>query len=208
MIRSLNIDEKTLVIVHEIGHALIYSLLYKTPPKQININSSGLSNGFVINHSSVDNKTFIKNQIAIYLSGLVAEELVFGEDFKSNGASADILFATDAAARYVRSYGMNGTVSKIERQNQQSQYQLNYNIDATNSIIESILGEEKKRAKDLLNKNINTYKKLLSYTIENNSITIEKFLEICNNNNLNLVQKEINDKLIYSYDNKLKAFLN
>ena len=59
MIRSLNIDEKTLVIVHEIGHALIYSLLYKTPPKQININSSGLSNGFVINHSSIENKTFI-----------------------------------------------------------------------------------------------------------------------------------------------------
>ena len=119
----------------------------------------------------------------------------------------DILFATDVAGRYVRAYGMNGTISKVERQNQQSPYHMNYDIDATNSIIENILGEEKKRAKDMLNKHIGTYKKLLNYAVENNCINVEKFLEICNADKLNFVQKEINDKLIYSYDNKLKAFL-
>jgi cell division protease FtsH len=204
---SKSIDEKMLFAVHELGHALTYALLFNTPPKQININSSGLANGFVINHTSVDNKTFIRNQLVIYLAGLVAEELVFGEDFKSNGVSMDIMFATDAAGKYVRSYGMNGTVSKIERENQQSPYHMNYDIDSTNSIIENILAEEKKRAKDLLNKHLNVYKLLIKFAMDNGTINVEQFLFICNNNGLNLKQKEINDKLIYSYDDKVKHFL-
>jgi len=48
-----SIDEKVLIIVHEIGHALIHSVLFKTPPQQININSTGLENGFIISQSSI-----------------------------------------------------------------------------------------------------------------------------------------------------------
>jgi hypothetical protein len=202
-----SVDEKILVIVHEIGHALIYGLLYKTPPRQINTNSSGFAQGFVINHSSVDNKTFIKNQVAIFLAGIVAEEIVFGEDFKSNGASADILFATSVAGRFVRQYGMAENVSSINKKEIQSPHEYNYDIDKTNDTIEHFLSEEKKRAKDLINRNIGTYKTLVQHAIDNNGISTESFLEICNSNGLDLKQKEINDKLIYSYDKKLTNFL-
>jgi len=202
-----SIDEKMLITVHELGHALVYALLYKTPPKQININSSGLSDGFVINHSAVDNKTFIRNQIAIYLAGQAAEELVFGENFKSSGASADITFATDVAGRYVRVYGMNGTVSRIDREVQSTSFHMNYDVDATNIEIEKILSEEKKRATDLLNKNIKVYKELIRFTITTNDITINDFLIICNNFDMGIVPKEINEKLIYSYDEKVRHFL-
>lgn len=202
-----SIDEKMLIIVHELGHALIHALLFKTPPKQININSSGLSNGFIINHSAIDNKTFIRNQIATYLAGQVAEELVFGENFKSSGASIDILLATDITGKYVRAFGMNGTLSRIDREVQSSSYQMNYDIDATNIEIEKILSEEKKRATDLLNKNIKIYKELIKFTINKQSISVGEFLSICNNHGMGLVQKEINEKLVYSYDEKVKHFL-
>lgn len=203
-----SIDEVMLVTVHEIGHALIYALLFNTPPKQININSSGLSNGFVVNHNSVDNKTFIKNKLAIYLAGMVAEEMVFGEEFKSAGASMDILFATDAAGNYVRTYGMDSSISKINKREGQDAYQLNYDVDKTNKIIENLLVEEKKRARDLLNRNINSFKLLVKHTINKKGIHIDDFLNICNKNGMKLVQLEINDKLIYSYEDKLKQFLN
>lgn len=205
---SRSVDEKMLFAVHELGHALVYAILFNTPPKQINVNSAGLSNGFVINHNSIDNKTFIKNQIAILLSGIVAEEIVFGEDFKSSGASMDILFATDMAGRYVRSYAMNGTVSKVERMVQQTSYQMNYDIESTNGVIETILSEQKKRAKDILSNNLGVYKVLIKFVMENNTINVEQFLAMCNNiGGMKLVQKEINDKLIYSYDEKVKHFL-
>ena len=201
------IDEKILVIVHEIGHALLYALLYKTPPKQINVNSSGFSEGFVINHSSIENKTFIRNRIAVYLGGIIAEELVFGEDFKSIGASVDITNATDTAGSYVRRYAMDGTISRIIKKEAPQGLELNYNTEKTDEIIENILGEEKKRAKDLLNKNMGTYKALIKYAIEKNKINVENFLEICNENGLNLKQTEINNKLKYSYDKMLDKFL-
>jgi len=201
------IDEKIIVIVHEIGHALLYGLLYKTPPRQINVNSSGFSEGFVINHSSIENKTFIRNRIAVYLGGIVAEELVFGEDFKSIGASADITSATDTAGSYVRRYAMNGTISRIIKKEAPQGLELNYNTEKTDEIIENILGEEKKRAKDLLNKNMSTYKALIRYAIKNNKIGVEHFLEICNENGLKLKQTEINDKLKYSYDKMVDKFL-
>lgn len=201
-------DEKTLIIVHEIGHALVYSFLFKTPPKQININSAGLENGFVISHSSIDNKTFIRNQIAILLSGLVAEEIVFGEEYKSNGCSYDILYATDLAGKYVRAYGMDGSISKIIKPNTQIQYELNYDVEKTNDIIENILDEEKKRAKDIINNHLKLYKEIIKYTIHNNGISTDEFLRICGVNELKLEPKEINDKLIYSYEDKVKRFLS
>lgn len=201
-------DEKILVTVHEMGHALLYAILYKTPPRQINLNSSGLSEGFVINHSSIENKTFLRNRIAIYLSGLVAEELVFGEDFKSVGAHADISNATDAAGRYVRNYGMDGIISRVIKKEAPQPQELNYSTEKTDDIIEGILKEEKTRAKDLLNRNMDIYKSLIKYAVDNNGITIAHFLEICNANGLNLKQTEINDKLSYSYDDMVVKFLN
>lgn len=202
------VDEKMLYIIHEIGHALVYSVLFKTPPRQIIINGSGFANGFVINHNSIDNKTFIKNQIAIYMAGLVAEELVFGEDYKSNGASYDILAATDVAGRYVRAYGMDGCVSRVIKQNNQSSHELNFDVDKTNSLIEGLVADEKKNAKDILNKYMGVYKLLVKFCMDNGNITIDQFLFVCNNGGgMELVQKEINDKLIYAYDDKVRHFL-
>jgi cell division protease FtsH len=200
-------DEKILVTVHELGHALLYAILYKTPPRQINLNSSGLSEGFVINHSSIENKTFLRNRIAIYLGGLVAEELVFGEDFKSIGAHADISNATDAAGRYVRNYGMDGIISRVIKKEAPQPQELNYSTEKTDDIIEGILKEEKTRAKDLLNENMNIYKLLIKYAVDNKGITITHFLEICNVNGLDLKQTNINDKLSYSYEDKVTKFL-
>jgi cell division protease FtsH len=205
--KNKSIDEKMLIVVHEIGHALVYALLFKTPPKQINTNSSGLSGGFVVNHHSIDNKTFIKDKIAIYMAGVAAEELVFGEEFKSAGSEMDITFATHAAANYVRSYGMDTTISSIQKPHAQSHYQHNYDIDRTNDVIENLIADEKKRARDLLNKNVGVYKVLVKQAIDNGKMSITEFLQLCNDNGMKLVQKEINDKLIYSYDEKVKQFL-
>ncbi len=202
-----SIDEVMLVTVHEIGHALVYAMLFNTPPKQINTNSAGLTNGFVVNHNSIDNKTFIKSKLAVYMAGLCAEEMVFGEDYKSNGAQMDIQIATHEAGNYVRRYGMDGVISKTTKKEINDNSEYNFDVDKTNDIIEGLLIEEKKRARDILNKNVKIYKKLIDNAIKNNGIKIDVFLEICNEGGMELVQKEINDKLIYSYEDKLNNFL-
>ena len=54
---------------------------------------------------------------------------------------------------------------------------------------------------------MNIFKMLIQFSIDNNGIKIDQFLEICNANGMKLTQLEINDKLIYSYENKVKQFL-
>ena len=86
----------------------------------------------------------------------------------------------------------------IQKINAQTPHQANHDIDKTNDIIENLIMEEKKRARDFLNQNIVVYKILVKHAIKNEGIKISEFLDICNKNGLKLVQKEINDKLIYS----------
>jgi len=44
------------------------------------------------------------------------------------------------------------------------------------------MGEEKKRARDILNSNLKIFKELIEYTVSNNGITINDFIIICNRN--------------------------
>jgi cell division protease FtsH len=205
--KNKSVDEKMLVLVHELGHALIYAILFNTPPKQININASGFSNGFVVNHSSIDNKTFLKNKICVFLAGLVAEEFIFADDYKSNGCSADIINATEITANYIRKFAMNGTISHITPHIQSSNYSAFYNTDKSDDEIEHMLRDEKIRCEDLLKTNLKLFKALINYSIENGAIEITSFMNICNEHGLKLNNLELNDKLIYNYNDKLKIFL-
>lgn len=205
--KNKSLDEKMLILVHELGHALVYTLLFKTAPKQININAAGFSNGFVVNHSSIDNKTFLQNRMCIFLAGLVAEEFIFGDKYKSNGSQSDIANATHIASQYIRKFAMNGTISHIFPNNVNIGYDGNYNTDKSDEEIEHILHDEKIRCEGLLKSNINVFKALINYTIENNKIDIEDFINICLEYNLEINNFEINDKLIYNYSEKLKTFL-
>jgi len=200
------IDEKRLVLVHELGHALIYSSLFKSPPKQININSIGFGSGFIITHQGIDNKTDIKNKIATLFGGMVAEELVFGEEHKSTGSEGDIRKATTLAARYVRKFNMDGTISSIERESLVIDgVESNYDIEQSNQIIENMLIEGKGKAKDILSNKMDILKSLIRFSIENkNKITINDFVNVCNENGLSI---KIQENIVYDYDNKLNKFL-
>lgn len=201
-------DERSLVLVHELGHAIVYASLFNTPPKQINVDSIGFSNGFIITHQGIDNKQDIKNKLATMLAGMVAEEIVFGENHKSTGGSGDIMKATTLASRYVRKLNMDGTISSIERDTVVIDgIESNYDIDVSNATIEGLLSDEKKRATDIINNNLGLMKKLITYTTNNkNKITIEDFVRICNENGMDIkVQK--NNYVIYNYEDKLDEFL-
>jgi len=208
--KNKSIDEKILILVHELGHALAHALLYNIPPKQINLNAVGFSNGFIINQSTIDNRTFLLNKIMIALAGLVAEEFIFGNDYKSNGCSMDLKMATSVAGKYIRNYGMNGTISYISPvERGQFEYDLNYDVSISNNEIEHILVEQKKKIEELFKNNIKLFKKLLNFAISNNNtIEIKDFVKICNDNNLNIIDLNVDDKIIYKYSDKLQKFLN
>ena len=107
--RRMTDEEKRLGAYHEAGHALIGHLAkHLEPVRKVSIIPRGMAGGYTKSLQE-DKKyltlSYLKDELAMFLGGRSAEELVFGEI--STGASSDIKQATDFARRMVVSWGMS-----------------------------------------------------------------------------------------------------
>ena len=109
--RVLNDKEKKVVAYHEVGHALVASLMPGSGRiEKISIVSRGMAAlGYTLQLPTEDrflmDETELRGQIATLLGGRSAEEIVFNS--VTTGASNDLQRATDLAERMVTTYGMS-----------------------------------------------------------------------------------------------------
>ena len=197
-------EDIAIIAVHEIGHALVYSILTKIKPDKIEIKGSKYE-GFVSSkRHDLSSKSDMNNRIVVSLGGLSAEEIVFGCDNRTDGCSRDIEQATYESAMMVRRLGMNKFISSIDRDNTGEPYPgKNYDIEQTNSCIEEQLVNAKNVAKELILNHIDLYKELVSFAVENKSIPIEVYSDIFKKYNIVLF-----DDIPEFYHNKLQEFLS
>ena len=105
---------KRLIAYHEIGHALLMTLLPNADPldKVTIIPRSGGIGGFAKplpddEDLKLETRASLIDLITICLGGRSAEEEVFGHDEVTQGASSDIQAVADYARRMVTRYGMS-----------------------------------------------------------------------------------------------------
>jgi cell division protease FtsH len=112
----LDSKKKRLIAYHEIGHALLMTLLKNSDPlnKVTIIPRSGGIGGFaqqVFNEEMIDSglrtRAWMLDQITIYLGGRAAEIEIFGDAEVTAGASSDIKAVADLAREMVTRYGMS-----------------------------------------------------------------------------------------------------
>ena len=124
--RVLNETEKKTVAHHEVGHAIVGSLMPGTDKiEKISIVPRGIGAlGYTLQLPEEDRFLMIEDEIrgriATLLGGRAAEELIFGK--VSTGASDDIQKATDLAERYVTLYGMSDRLGPIALEKIQQQF--------------------------------------------------------------------------------------
>ena len=124
--RVLNETEKKTVAHHEVGHAIVGSLMPGTDRvEKISIVPRGVGAlGYTLHLPEEDRfltiEDEIRGRIATLLGGRAAEELTF--DKVSTGASDDIQKATELAERYVTLYGMSDRLGPIAFEKIQQQY--------------------------------------------------------------------------------------
>ena len=124
--RVLNEVEKKTVAYHEVGHALVGTLMPGTDRiEKISIVPRGIGAlGYTLQLPEEDRFLMIEDEIrgriATLLGGRAAEELTFGK--VSTGASDDIQKATDLAERYVTIYGMSDRLGPIAFEQLQQQF--------------------------------------------------------------------------------------
>jgi cell division protease FtsH len=112
----LDSKKKRLIAYHEVGHALLMTLLKNSDPlnKVTIIPRSGGIGGFAqqtFNEEMIDSglytRSWLLDRITIALGGRAAEEEVFGDAEITVGASNDIRVVADLAREMVTRYGMS-----------------------------------------------------------------------------------------------------
>ena len=105
-------DEKKLTAYHEAGHAIVGSLVPDHDPVyKVSIIPRGRALGVAMFLPEEDryslSKTKLESQISSLYGGRLAEELIFGEDAVTTGASNDIERATEIARNMVTKWGLS-----------------------------------------------------------------------------------------------------
>jgi cell division protease FtsH len=112
-------EERRLTAYHEGGHAICaIKVLGNDPLHKVTIVPRGRALGLAFTLPEHDRVSVTRQQIEAMLvmsfGGRVAEELVFGRDRVTTGASSDIQKATELARRYVTQWGLSDAVGPIQ----------------------------------------------------------------------------------------------
>lgn len=125
--RVLNDKEKKIVAYHEVGHALVGSLMSGSGRvEKISIVPRGMAAlGYTLQLPTEDrflmDEAELRGQIATLLGGRSAEEIVFNSI--TTGAANDLQRATDLAERMVTTYGMSKILGPLAyQQGQQAMF--------------------------------------------------------------------------------------
>ncbi len=119
--RVMSEKRKRLVAYHEAGHALVGALMPDYDPVQkISIIPRGQAGGLTFftpseerMESGLYSRAYLQNQMAVALGGRVAEEIVYGEDEVTTGASNDLQQVARVARQMVTRFGMSDRLGPV-----------------------------------------------------------------------------------------------
>ncbi len=112
----LSEKEKKITAYHEMGHALVASVLpYADPVHKVSIISRGHAAGYTLKlpleERRLQSRKEFLDDIAVSLGGYATEQIVFGD--MTTGASNDIQVSTALARDMVARYGMSDTLGPV-----------------------------------------------------------------------------------------------
>jgi cell division protease FtsH len=110
--------EKEMTAYHEAGHAIVGRLVAEHDPVyKVSIIPRGRALGVTMFLPEKDSysisKRKLNSQIASLFGGRIAEEIVYGEDAVTTGASNDIERATEIAHKMVKLWGMSSAMGPM-----------------------------------------------------------------------------------------------
>ncbi|MBV7257475.1 ATP-dependent zinc metalloprotease FtsH [Pacificimonas sp. WHA3] len=135
-------DEKKMTAYHEAGHALVS--IYEAasdPIHKATIIPRGRALGMVMRLPERDEYSYHRDKmhanLAVAMGGRVAEEIIFGYDKVSSGASSDIQYATSLARNMVTQWGMSDKVGPVMLTENQQEVFLGQQISQQKNVSES-----------------------------------------------------------------------
>ena len=167
---AMSEDEKKLTAYHEAGHAVVALHEPQSDPiHKATIVPRGRALGMVMRLPEGDRLSLRRDKLhadlAVAMGGRVAEEIIFGHDRVTTGASGDIRMATDMARRMVTEWGMSDKLGMLHYGADQQEVFLGHSVaqsknmsDHTAGVVDSeirrLVEQGYTRAKDVLTTHI------------------------------------------------------
>ena len=166
----MNDDERKLTAYHEAGHAVVGRLVPDHDPVyKVSIIPRGRALGVTMFLPEEDrysnSKQRINSMIAALFGGRVAEELIFGADSVTTGASNDIERATSLARNMVTKWGLSNKMGPLTYAEEENEVFLGKSVSQTKHVsdetahtidseIKKIIDEQYNRATKLVKDNL------------------------------------------------------
>ncbi len=134
-------EEKKNTAYHEGGHALVaLSVPAADPVHKATIIPRGLALGMVMQLPEGDRHSMnfeqMTSRLAIMMGGRVAEELIFGKNKITSGASSDIQAATGLARNMVTRWGYSDMLGAVSYGDNQEEVFLGHSVARTQNVSE------------------------------------------------------------------------
>ncbi len=165
--RIISEEEKTNTAYHEVGHALLAKLLENCDPlHKVSIIPRGMALGITLTLPEKDYLTMKKSQlldrITMTLGGRVAEEIIYGGESVTTGASNDLEKVSDIARKMVTSYGMSEKMGNLTYGKSEEHVFMGRDFGHTRNFSEEIAAEIDKEIKRIVDERYQIAKDLLS----------------------------------------------
>ncbi len=134
--------EKELTAYHEAGHALVnLNVPQADPLHKVTIIPRGRALGVTFMLPERDkyseNITELRSDLAISFGGRIAEELIFGLENVTTGASGDIQQATRTARRMVTEWGMSDKLGRVRYSANEQEIFLGHSVSQQKNVSEA-----------------------------------------------------------------------
>ena len=186
-------DEKKMTAYHEAGHAIVsIHEVASDPIHKATIIPRGRALGMVMRLPERDNYSYHRDKmhanLSVSMGGRVAEELIFGYDKVSSGASSDIQYATSLARDMVTQWGMSDAMGPLQYEERQEGY-LGYGMSQRSAMsdetaqkidaeIRKLVEGGHKRATDLLTEYNNQLHMLANALLEFETLSGEEINQL------------------------------
>ncbi|MGM0562839.1 MAG: ATP-dependent zinc metalloprotease FtsH [Pseudomonadota bacterium] len=167
---AMSEDEKKLTAYHEAGHAIVGRLVPEHDPVyKVSIVPRGRALGVTMFLPEEDRYSYSKcrleSQISSLFGGRLAEEIIFGKNAVTTGASNDIERATDIARNMVTKWGLSDKMGPLSYSEDEGEVFLGRSVTQTQQVsgetaklidqeVRKIIDDNYDRAQSLLTENL------------------------------------------------------
>ena len=197
--RVISDKKKELVAYHEAGHALVGALMPDYDPvAKVSIIPRGQAGGLTFftpseerMESGLYSRSYLQNQMAVALGGRVAEEIVYGEEEVTTGASNDLQQVANVARQMITKFGMSDKIGPVALGQSQGGMFLGRDMSSTRDFSEDtaatidvevseLVDVAYKRATKVLTENRTVLDEMAQMLIERETIDTEDIQDLLN----------------------------